>query len=71
MQNSTPKTNACRMSRYAAGDEVLFQHEGLTPATVERVEFDGPRVRYVVRVSLVCEVPERLIVSLEGREGER
>jgi hypothetical protein len=64
-------TNACTTSEYSAGDEVLFQFEWLASAVIESVKFDGRRVRYVVKVALECEVPERLVVSHEGREGEK
>lgn len=59
------------MSQYRSGDEILFQFEGLAPATVERVKFDKSRVRYVVKVEIECEIPERLVLSLEGRKGDK
>ncbi|HEY0171509.1 MAG TPA: hypothetical protein VGB98_10835 [Pyrinomonadaceae bacterium] len=57
------KTNACQMSEYRAGDEVLFKFEGLLVGTVQSVQFNGRRVRYQVTLDLECEVPEASVVS--------
>jgi hypothetical protein len=56
-----------RTSRYAAGDEILFEHAGLLSGTVERVTFSGRKVRYTVSATLTFDVPESLIL---GRESD-
>ncbi len=66
----THKTNACQLSRFRAGDEILFQFEGLLPATVERVSFEGG-IRYHVTASLSFEVLDSQAVCLAGEvEGQ-
>ena len=56
-----------RMSEYRAGDEIIFQHAGLLTGRVERVTFQGRKVRYEVRAVLTFDVPESCVV---GRESE-
>ena len=56
-----------RSSEYMAGDEVVFQHEGLLTGRVERVTFTGRKVRYQVFAVLTFDVPESAIV---GRESD-
>lgn len=70
MRNKGKSSRVCLTSDFMAGDEILFQFEGCVPGTVESVTFDRGRVRYRVRVSLVCEVPERLVVGHEGKESD-
>ena len=53
--------------RYAAGDEIVFQHAGLLMGRVERVRFDGRKVRYQVSAVLTFDVPESAII---GREAD-
>ena len=63
------KFRACifRTSEYRAGDEIIFQHEGLLTGRVERVTFNGRKVRYEVRAVLTFDVPESAII---GRESD-
>ena len=56
-----------RTSEYRAGDEIMFQHEGLLTGRVERVTFTGRKVRYTVSAVLTFDVPESVIV---GREAD-
>jgi hypothetical protein len=65
------KSNVCFMSRFRAGDEVLFRFDGLLPGKVERVSFEGRKVRYQLTLTLECEVPDSLIVEdiTPTREG--
>ena len=56
-----------RTSEYRAGDEIVFQHEGLLTGRVERVTFTGRKVRYEVSASLTFDVPESAII---GRESD-
>lgn len=66
-----PKTNACAASTYMAGHEVLFKFEGLLVGRVERVRFEGRKVRYQITLAADCEVPEGCVVGLfDGKGGE-
>lgn len=65
------QTNACQVSEFRGGDEVLFKFEGLLVGRVERVQFDGGKVRYELTLAAECEVPESLIVGrFDGKGGE-
>ncbi len=64
------KMNACIMSEYRAGDEVLFKFEGLLVGCVERVQFEGRTVRYRITLAADCEVPEGLVVGRFDGEAE-
>ncbi len=64
------KTNTCEMNEYRAGDEVLFKFNGLLLGTVERVRFDGCKVRYQLTLNLECDVPEGQIVGTHDEKGE-
>jgi hypothetical protein len=57
------QVNACAISQYRAGDEVLFKYEGLLVGTVKCVRFSGGKVRYELTLSLECEVPESEVLS--------
>ena len=56
-----------RTSEYRAGDEIIFQHAGLLAGRVERVTFNGRKVRYEVSAVLTFDIPESAIV---GREAD-
>lgn len=58
-----PNTNACFISQYMAGDEVLFTFEGLLVGKVKGVRFEGRTVRYEITLSAECEVPEACVVG--------
>lgn len=60
-------TNACAMSEFSRGDEILFQYAGLLTGTVNSVSFKGSKVTYQMTVSVECEVPEGVVV---GRESD-
>lgn len=49
--------------RYKTGAEVVFQHAGILVGRVERMLFDGERVRYEVSAVLTFDVPEPEIVG--------
>lgn len=67
-----------RTSEYRAGDEIIFQHAGLLAGRVERVTFNGRKVRYQVSAVLTFDVPESAVVGrgadvlgeAEGKGGD-
>lgn len=75
-KESTPpaarKKTSLRLSRFRAGDEVVFKYEGNLTGTVERVSFRGRSVSYTVTATYTFEVPDSLVVGAEREVyGER
>lgn len=68
MQNNRAslRDNIFHMSHYIVGDEIAFKFEGILFGTVERVEFQGRKVRYHVSLNLSFDVPDSLVVTLDN-----
>ena len=65
--NLSVKSSVNFMTEYCADDEVVFSFEGLLVGRVERVTFNGRKVRYEVSAVLTLDVPESAII---GREAD-